>query len=98
MLGSQPEAEKGTLLVMVGAEADPREPGSPHHSTVWPLLRALGQESNIHFIGPVGTGAAVKLALNQLIASLTVRGRVGGGKIRRSRTVGRLEVWGLWPG
>eukprot|EP00198_Chlamydomonas_reinhardtii_P002748 XP_001692084.1 3-hydroxyacid dehydrogenase [Chlamydomonas reinhardtii] len=84
VLGSQPEAEKGTLLVMVGAEADPREPGSPHHSTVWPLLRALGQESNIHFIGPVGTGAAVKLALNQLIASLTVGFSTSLGLVQRS--------------
>jgi hypothetical protein len=40
---------------------------------VWPLLRALGQPANIHFIGPLGTAAGVKLALNQLIASLTVR-------------------------
>ncbi|PNW72052.1 hypothetical protein CHLRE_16g684350v5 [Chlamydomonas reinhardtii] len=84
VLGSQPEAEKGTLLVMVGAEADPREPGSPHHDTVWPLLRALGQESNIHFIGPVGTGAAVKLALNQLIASLTVGFSTSLGLVQRS--------------
>ncbi len=45
----------------------------------WPLLLALGQEPNIHYIGPVGTAAGVKLALNQLIASLTVRGRRGPG-------------------
>ncbi|GLC40741.1 hypothetical protein PLESTB_000027200 [Pleodorina starrii] len=81
VLGSQPEAEKGTLLIMVGAEADPRDtPAGP----VWPLLRALGQEPNIHFIGPVGTAAAVKLALNQLIASLTVGFSTSLGLVQRS--------------
>lgn len=74
VLGSQPEAEKGTLLVMVGAEADPRAVAQETGSAPawWPLLLALGQEPNIHYIGPVGTAAGVKLALNQLIASLTV--------------------------
>ncbi len=38
VLGSQPEAEKGTLLVMVGAEADPR---AVAEQTV---RRALGTE------------------------------------------------------
>ncbi|GLC40737.1 hypothetical protein PLESTB_000027700 [Pleodorina starrii] len=81
VLGSQPEAEKGTLLIMVGAETDPRDtPAGP----VWPLLRALGQEPNIHFIGPVGTAAAVKLALNQLIASLTVGFSTSLGLVQRS--------------
>ncbi|KXZ55542.1 hypothetical protein GPECTOR_2g1091 [Gonium pectorale] len=81
VLGSQPEAEKGTLLIMVGADADPRDtPGDP----VWPLLKALGQEPNIHYIGPVGTAAAVKLSLNQLIASLTVGFSTSLGLVQRS--------------
>lgn len=64
VLGSLPEAMKGTLLVMVGAGED------PSNYTAWPVLQALGQ--NPAYIGDVGTAAAVKLALNQLIASLTV--------------------------
>ncbi|KAG2501695.1 hypothetical protein HYH03_000197 [Edaphochlamys debaryana] len=81
VLGSQPEAEKGTLLIMVGAAADPKDdPTGP----VWPLLLALGQEPNIHYIGPVGTAAAVKLALNQLIASLTIGFSTSLGLVQRS--------------
>lgn len=64
VLGSLPEAIKGTLLVMVGASDEPTK------CTAWPVLQALGQNP-VH-IGDVGTAAAVKLALNQLIASLTV--------------------------
>ncbi|GFR48885.1 hypothetical protein Agub_g10828 [Astrephomene gubernaculifera] len=81
VLGSQPEAERGALLIMVGAEADPRvSPGDP----VWPLLLALGREPDIHFMGPVGAAAAVKLALNQLIASLTVGFSCSLGLVQRS--------------
>ncbi|EFJ46018.1 hypothetical protein VOLCADRAFT_82085 [Volvox carteri f. nagariensis] len=81
VLGSQPEAEKGTLLIMVGADSDPRvTPEGP----VWPLLCALGQQPNIHYIGQVGTAAAVKLALNQLIASLTVGFSTSLGLVQRS--------------
>ena len=64
MLGSQPEASKGALLIMVGSENDPQD------SRAWPVLASLGKEP-MH-MGPVGTAAATKLALNQLIASLTV--------------------------
>ncbi|GIL52562.1 hypothetical protein Vafri_8378 [Volvox africanus] len=81
VLGSQPEAEKGTLLIMVGADTDPRD---DLDGPVWPLLRALGQEQNIHYIGPVGTAAAVKLALNQLIASLTIGFSTSLGLVQRS--------------
>lgn len=38
VLGSQPEAEKGTLLVMVGCEGDAES------SRAWPVLKALGEE------------------------------------------------------
>ncbi len=62
VLGSLPEARAGTLIVMGGGD-----PGL--FSTCLPLLRDLG--SNPQRIGPVGHAAALKLAMNQLIASLT---------------------------
>lgn len=65
VLGSQPEASKGTLLIMVGSETNPQD------SRAWPVLSQLSQDPK--HMGPVGTAAATKLALNQLIASLTVR-------------------------
>ncbi|PIG94758.1 NAD(P)-dependent oxidoreductase [Gloeocapsopsis sp. IPPAS B-1203] len=62
VLGSIPEATAGKLIVMVGA--------TPEQFQRWlPLLQNFGSEP-LH-IGEVGTAAAVKLALNQLIASLT---------------------------
>ena len=61
VLGSIPEAEAGKLMVMVGA--------SDEQFQKWlPLLKNFGSEP-LH-IGEIGA-AAVKLALNQLIASLT---------------------------
>ena len=50
---------------MVGSEANPEE------CAAWPVLKSLGR--NPQHMGPVGTAAATKLALNQLIAALTVR-------------------------
>lgn len=61
---SAAQASKGTLLVMVGCDSDPAS------SRAWPVLQAFGH--NIQHMGGVGTGAATKLAMNQLIASLTV--------------------------
>jgi 3-hydroxyisobutyrate dehydrogenase len=62
VLGSIPEAEAGKLIVMVGA--------TPEQFAKWSnLLQNFGSEPRL--IGSVGTAAAVKLALNQLIASLT---------------------------
>jgi 3-hydroxyisobutyrate dehydrogenase len=62
VLGSIPEAEKGKLLVMVGATEE--------QFKKWlPLLQNFGSEPRL--IGPVGTATSLKLALNQLIASLT---------------------------
>ena len=62
MLGSLPEARAGKLLVMVGA--------APEQFQTWlPLLQALG-EAPLR-VGAVGTASALKLSLNQLIASLT---------------------------
>jgi 3-hydroxyisobutyrate dehydrogenase len=63
VLGSTPEASAGKLLIMVG--------GSKPQFDKWSnLLGCFGSEPV--FIGEVGKAAAVKLALNQLIASLTV--------------------------
>ena len=62
VLGSIPQVKDGTLLVMVG--------GSPDQFEQWkPVFQHLGQ--SVRHIGPVGTAAALKLSLNQLIASLT---------------------------
>lgn len=62
VLGSIPEAQAGKLIVMVG--------GTPEQFAQWSkLLQHFGSEPLL--IGSVGSGAAVKLALNQLIASLS---------------------------
>jgi 3-hydroxyisobutyrate dehydrogenase len=62
VLGSRPEALAGTLQVMAaGPEALFQE--------ALPLLRLLGAEPQL--LGPVGSALETKLALNQLIASLT---------------------------
>jgi 3-hydroxyisobutyrate dehydrogenase-like beta-hydroxyacid dehydrogenase len=62
VLGSIPEARAGELIIMAAGSE------SAYHQTLL-LLRGLGKE--VDHLGPVGKGAAVKLAMNQLIASLT---------------------------
>ncbi len=62
VLGSIPEAREGRLLIMVGGREDQFE-------RFRPLFTALGPDPRL--IGPVGRAAALKLALNQLIAGLT---------------------------
>jgi 3-hydroxyisobutyrate dehydrogenase-like beta-hydroxyacid dehydrogenase len=62
VLGSIPEARSGELIVMA-AGAEPVY----HHCLL--MLRCLGKE--VELIGSVGQAAAMKLAMNQLIASLT---------------------------
>ncbi|MES9944870.1 NAD(P)-dependent oxidoreductase [Candidatus Thiodiazotropha sp. CDECU1] len=62
VLGSIPEAKSGELIVMAAGSE------SAYHQTLL-MLRGLGKE--VEHLGPVGKGAAVKLAMNQLIASLT---------------------------
>jgi 3-hydroxyisobutyrate dehydrogenase len=62
VLGSIPEAKAGKLIVMVGA--------SLGQFAQWQeLLKCLGPDPIL--VGEVGVAAAMKLALNQLIASLT---------------------------
>ena len=62
VLGSRPEALAGCLQVMVGGELADLERARPVHI-------ALGGEPR--HLGPVGAALHTKLALNQLIASLT---------------------------
>lgn len=62
VLGSIPEARTGKLIVMVGGTEEQFE-------RYRELLQAFGPDPLL--IGPVGQAAAVKLALNQLIAALT---------------------------
>ncbi|MDL5047485.1 NAD(P)-dependent oxidoreductase [Oscillatoria amoena NRMC-F 0135] len=73
VLGSIPQVESGTLQVMVGS--------TPHEFQQWSgLLRHFGEPM---YIGEVGTAAAVKLGLNQLIASLTSAFSLSLGFIQR---------------
>ena len=62
VLGSLPEAREGALILMAGGDRDLFE-------RCRPLLRDLSRDPQ--WIGPVGQGAALKLAMNQLIAGLT---------------------------
>lgn len=62
VLGSIPQADSGTLQVMVGGTAVQLE-------RLGPLLARLG--TDVRHVGGVGSAAALKLALNQLIGSLT---------------------------
>jgi 3-hydroxyisobutyrate dehydrogenase len=63
VLGSLPEAREGKLIVMGGGD-----PSLFQHCL--PVLQALSRDPRL--IGEVGQGAALKLAMNQLIAGLTV--------------------------
>jgi 3-hydroxyisobutyrate dehydrogenase len=62
VLGSIPEVKEGKLIVMVGAHQE-------QYQRHLELFKHFGPEPLL--VGPVGTAAALKLALNQLIASLT---------------------------
>jgi len=73
VLGSLPEARAGRLLVMAGGERRLFE-------QCLPVLAALGQEPRL--IGPVGQAAALKLAMNQLIAGLTTTFSLSLGLVR----------------
>ena len=62
VLGSIPEAKTGTLIIMAGGSKDVFQEALP-------TLKVLG--SAPRYIGETGSAAALKLAMNQLIASLT---------------------------
>ncbi|WP_031435132.1 NAD(P)-dependent oxidoreductase [Methylomarinum vadi] len=63
VLGSIPEAKSGRLIIMAGGS-------EALFARVRPILCCLGNEPRR--VGEVGQASAMKLALNQLIASLTV--------------------------
>lgn len=73
VLGSVPQATSGELQIMVGA--------TPEQFQQWsPTLQHLGSLSHI---GAVGTASALKLALNQLIGSLTTAFAASLGFVQR---------------
>ena len=62
VLGNKGHAADGELIVMVG--------GTMEQFNRWRiLLKTFGK--NLHHVGPIGSAAALKLALNQFIASIT---------------------------
>ena len=74
VLGSIPEAQAGKLIVMVGSSAAQYE----HWSGVFKLFSSMP----LH-VGQVGQASALKLALNQLIASLTAAFSLSLGFVQR---------------
>ena len=74
VLGSIPQAQEGSLIIMVGGSPKQFEDGSE-------LLRCFGPQPVL--VGPVGKAAALKLALNQLIASLTASFALSLGMVQR---------------
>lgn len=75
VLGSLPEARDGKLLVMAGGDRAVYERCSP-------VLEALSQEPR--HIGELGQAAALKLAMNQLIAGLTATFSLSLGLVRKA--------------
>ena len=74
VLGSIPEAQSGKLIVMVG--------GTEEQFERWQaLLQNFGAKPLL--IGEVGTASAIKLALNQLIASLSTAFALSLGFVER---------------
>jgi 3-hydroxyisobutyrate dehydrogenase len=76
VLGSLAEVRAGKLIVMVG--------GTSEQLTYWSdMLRCFGPAPRL--IGPVGQAAALKLALNQLIAAETAAFALSLGLIERKK-------------
>jgi 3-hydroxyisobutyrate dehydrogenase len=74
VLGSIPQVKTGSLIVMVGATAEQYEK--------WlPVLQCFGTEPQ--WMGEVGTAAATKLAMNQLIGTLTAAFSMSLGLVQR---------------
>jgi len=73
VLGSIPEARSGTLIIMAGGQKE-------DFDNALPLLKALGTRPRL--VGPTGQGAALKLAMNQLIAGLTTAFSASLGLVR----------------
>jgi 3-hydroxyisobutyrate dehydrogenase len=73
VLGSLPEAREGRLIVMAGGDQGLFE-------RCLPILKGLSPDPRL--IGGVGAGAALKLAMNQLIAGLTATFALSLGLVR----------------
>jgi len=58
LAGSRPQAEAGALIFLAGGDA-------ADVATAEPVLRLMG--SFVHHAGPIGAGAAMKLAVNALL-------------------------------
>jgi 3-hydroxyisobutyrate dehydrogenase-like beta-hydroxyacid dehydrogenase len=92
VLGSTPQAQDGTLVVFVGAPADT-------FARLRDLLEALGDP--IH-VGPFGSGAAIKLAINSTLGliqlafgeALALAGALG---LDLRRTLDLLELSPISP-
>jgi 3-hydroxyisobutyrate dehydrogenase len=90
--GSRPQAEAGQLIYLVGGD-------EATFKRAEPLLKAMG--SAIHFIGPLGTGALVKLSTNALlgiqVTALTeligMLKRSGADAARALEVVAATPVW-----
>lgn len=74
VLGSIPEARAGTLIIMAGGPEKLFE-------QMLPLLDHFSPQPQ--YIGQVGAGAALKLAMNQLIAALTAGFALSLGFVQR---------------
>jgi len=74
VLGSLPEVKDGSLIVMVGA--------TPEQFEQWmPVLKCFGPQPQL--MGRVGTAAATKLAMNQLIGTMTSAFSMSLGLVKR---------------
>jgi 3-hydroxyisobutyrate dehydrogenase len=74
VLGSVPEAKDAKLIVMVGASSE-------QYERLRPLLSSFGPQPIL--VGNVGAAAALKLAMNQLIAALTAGFALSLGFVQR---------------
>ncbi|MBK1723064.1 NAD(P)-dependent oxidoreductase [Thiocystis violacea] len=74
VLGSLPEAREGRLILMAGGDPDLFE-------RCLPVFKDLSRDPQR--IGAIGQGAAMKLAMNQLIAGLTSTFALSLGLVRR---------------
>ncbi|KPQ35690.1 MAG: 3-hydroxyisobutyrate dehydrogenase MmsB [Phormidesmis priestleyi Ana] len=74
VLGSIPQVKAGELILMVGATA-------AQYERWLPLLKCFGAEPQ--WVGPVGAAAATKLAMNQLIGTLTAAFSMSLGLVQR---------------
>jgi len=76
VLGSVPQVKSGTLQIMVSGNKET-------FSKYYEIFKILGE--NIYYLGKSGKASALKLALNQLIASLTVAFSMSLGFVRENR-------------